>query len=90
MKNKHFKLGVWGWWQGGNLGDNWIKNIMKKAFPFAKCIPTSILKFNGFDFIICGISSGFIFPVPTSNNVPTIILTMLYKNPSPLIFTIAI
>ncbi len=63
MKNKHFKLGIWGWWQGGNLGDNWIKNIMKKAFPFARCIPTNILKFRGFDFIICGGGGLFIYDV---------------------------
>ena len=63
MKNRHFKLGIWGWWQGRNLGDNWIKNIMKKAFPFARCIPTSILDFKGFDFMICGGGGLFIYDV---------------------------
>tara|TARA_Y100000034_G_scaffold69476_2_gene83894 strand:+ start:729 stop:1637 length:909 start_codon:yes stop_codon:yes gene_type:complete len=56
VKNK--RIGVWGWWQGRNLGDNWILLSMKKAFG-EDIIPidTSVRNFitpNRFDFVICG------------------------------------
>lgn len=63
MRTKTFRLGIWGWWQGHNLGDNWIKNVMKRAFPFAECVPTNILKFRGYDFMICGGGGLFIYDV---------------------------
>lgn len=57
----NFKIGLWGWWQGNNLGDNWIKNIMLKQFPYAEPVPTNILELNEYDFIICGGGGLFIY-----------------------------
>lgn len=48
------KIAIWGWWQGHNLGDNWIKTTMKKIFPYAEFIKTSQCDFSEYDFVICG------------------------------------
>ncbi len=48
------RLAVWGWWQGHNLGDNWIKHILSKIFPEAEFIDTSVMNFDKYDFVICG------------------------------------
>lgn len=70
----NFKLGIWGWWQGQNLGDQWIKETMKKIFPTASFINTDE-KLNGYDFLICGGGGLFIRDIPhnltkISNKVP--------------------
>lgn len=61
--SKKARIGIWGWWQGGNLGDNWIKKILAEYFPFAELIPTSTVDFSGYDFIICGGGGLFIYDV---------------------------
>lgn len=48
------KIAIWGWWQGRNLGDNWIKKTMKKIFPYADFIKTSQFDFSEYDFVVCG------------------------------------
>lgn len=57
------KFGIWGWWQGNNLGDNWIKRTLRTFFPSADFIETSIHNFEGYDFIICGGGGLFIYDV---------------------------
>lgn len=58
------KLYIWGWWQGNNLGDNWIKLTLSKIFPYATFIDTSVTEFpNQDDFIICGGGGLFIYDV---------------------------
>lgn len=57
------KIGIWGWWQGNNLGDNWIKSTLMKFFPYAECIPTSVQEFIDYDFVICGGGGLFIYDV---------------------------
>lgn len=49
-------IAIWGWWQGKNLGDNWIKEVMAKSFEDAIFIDTntSIKNFRNYKFIICG------------------------------------
>lgn len=49
------KIGVWGWWEQKNLGDNWILATMFKIFG-GDIIPvvSSTRDFSGFDFMICG------------------------------------
>lgn len=60
---KRFHLGVWGWWQGNNLGDNWIRHIMSEAFPMAKMIDTTVQNFDKFDMVICGGGGLFLYDV---------------------------
>ena len=48
------KIAIWGWWQGNNLGDNWIKDVLNMIFPFAKFIDTRVTDFKEYDFVICG------------------------------------
>lgn len=50
--NNH--LYIWGWWQGKNLGDNWIKKVLAQLFPTARFIDTSVQKFEKNSFVICG------------------------------------
>lgn len=57
------KIGIWGWWQGNNLGDNWIKDVLSKQFKHADFLPTSVRDFSGYDFIICGGGGLFIYDV---------------------------
>jgi hypothetical protein len=49
------KIGVWGWWNQRNVGDNWILANMFGIFG-KKIIPVrdSVTDFSGFDFMICG------------------------------------
>lgn len=61
MKRK--KLGIWGWWQGNNLGDNWIKKVLLYIFPSAEFIDTSVQSFKEFNFVICGGGGLFVFDV---------------------------
>ena len=70
------RIGIWGWWQGKNLGDNWILSSMKKMFG-EECIPldTSILNFNNLnlDFVICGGGGLFVNDIPEPwNNISNI------------------
>ncbi len=51
-KNKP-KLAIWGWWQGKNLGDNWIRSIWLERFPEADYIDTGVLDFKPYRFVIC-------------------------------------
>jgi hypothetical protein len=48
------QLAVWGWWQGNNLGDNWIKKSMSEHFKNAVFIDTNTNCFQDFGFVICG------------------------------------
>lgn len=51
------KIFVWGWWQGNNLGDNWILDSMKMIFENAIPIDTSVTDFSFVgdrDIVICG------------------------------------
>lgn len=57
------KVAIWGWWQGNNLGDNWIKATLKKFFPNAEFVPTSVQKLSEYDFVICGGGGLFIYDV---------------------------
>lgn len=61
MKKKH--LYIWGWWQGNNLGDNWIKKILSKLFPSAEFLDTSVQKFKRGSFVICGGGGLFVYDV---------------------------
>ena len=61
MKSK--RLGIWGWWQGNNLGDNWIKKVLRSLFPNAEFIDTSVQKFPNYEFVICGGGGLFIYDV---------------------------
>jgi polysaccharide pyruvyl transferase WcaK-like protein len=48
------KVAIWGWWQGENLGDNWIKECMIKHFSDSVFIDTHYSFFQDFAFVICG------------------------------------
>ena len=63
IKKAKKRIGIWGWWQGNNLGDNWIKRILADAFPFAELVPSSVVDFSGYDFMICGGGGLFIYDV---------------------------
>lgn len=55
------RLAVWGWWQGRNLGDNWIKRTVAELFPEAEFIDTRVTDFSAYDFVICGGGGLFIY-----------------------------
>ena len=57
------QLYIWGWWQGNNLGDNWIKRTLGYFFPEAEFIDTSVQKFEKNSFVICGGGGLFIYDV---------------------------
>jgi len=48
------KLAIWGWWQGNNMGDNWIKLTHKHFFPQADFIDTTITDFSNYNFVLIG------------------------------------
>lgn len=48
------KLAIWGWWQGKNLGDNWIMQTNKMLFPNAVFIDTMFQDINDFGFVLIG------------------------------------
>lgn len=56
-------LYVWGWWQGHNLGDNWIKKTISNIFPKAIFVETTVKQFENNSFIICGGGGLFIYDV---------------------------
>ena len=58
-------LYIWGWWQGNNLGDNWIKKTLSKVFPYAKFIDTTVTASlpDKDNFVICGGGGLFIYDV---------------------------
>lgn len=56
-------LFIWGWWQGNNLGDNWIKRVLGQFFPEADFVDTSVQKFPKNSFVICGGGGLFIYDV---------------------------
>lgn len=60
-----FRLGIWGWWQGKNLGDQWIKETLKMYFPNASFLPTNS-KIKDVDFLICGGGGLFFSEIPYS------------------------
>ena len=62
-KKMDAKIYIWGWWQGNNLGDNWIKNVLKQFFPEASFVDTSVQKFPKNSFVICGGGGLFIYDV---------------------------
>ncbi len=51
---KKNKLAVWGWWQGNNLGDNWIKQINQEQFPHADFVDTDFMDINSYGFVLIG------------------------------------
>lgn len=57
-------IAVWGWWQGQNLGDQWIKKVMNKIFPDADFVDTSFKNFRKYKFIVCGGGGLFVDDVP--------------------------
>lgn len=57
------KLYIWGWWQGNNLGDNWIRKVLKTLFPEAHFVDTSVKKFEKNSFVICGGGGLFVHDV---------------------------
>lgn len=60
MNNKLF---IWGWWQGNNLGDNWIKRTLAQLFPTAQFVDTTVRKFEKNSFVICGGGGLFVYDV---------------------------
>jgi glycosyltransferase involved in cell wall biosynthesis len=72
------KVAIWGWWQGKNLGDNWIKKTLAGFFPDAVFIDTCEHNFERYDFIICGGGGLFIRGViPPWNRSPRVPFGML-------------
>ena len=57
------RLYIWGWWQGNNLGDNWIKKVLSDIFPEAEFLDTSVQRFAKNSFVICGGGGLFIYDV---------------------------
>ena len=57
------KLYIWGWWQGNNLGDNWIKKTLATIFPEAIFIDTGVQEFEEDSFVVCGGGGLFIYDV---------------------------
>ncbi len=57
------RIYIWGWWQGNNLGDNWIKKTLHNCFPQAEFIDSSVQKFEKGSFVICGGGGLFIYDV---------------------------
>jgi len=57
------RLAIWGWWQGRNLGDNWIRHVMSDIFPSAVFIDTTVKDFSDYAFVICGGGGIFIYGV---------------------------
>lgn len=57
------RIVIWGWWQGKNLGDNWIKKILEREFPQAEFIDTSVQTVGEYDYIIIGGGGLFIYDV---------------------------
>lgn len=55
------RLAIWGWWQGCNLGDNWIKHTLANLFPEPEFIDTRVGDFSMYDFVICGGGGLFIY-----------------------------
>lgn len=47
-------LAVWGWWQGENLGDNWIRASLSSVFPSADFVDTGLRKLSPYRFVLCG------------------------------------
>lgn len=48
------RLAIWGWWQGHNLGDKWIKRTLSGLFPEAAFIDTETKNYSNYGFVICG------------------------------------
>lgn len=67
MNNKLF---IWGWWQGHNLGDNWIRKTLESLFPEATFVDTTVKKFEKGSFVICGGGGLFIYDVIAPWNHP--------------------
>ena len=57
------RVAIWGWWQGKNLGDNWIKRTLFNVFPNFEFIDTTVKDFSPYDFIICGGGGLYIYDV---------------------------
>lgn len=63
------KVGIWGWWQGKNLGDNWIIETLLSIFPNSEAIDTNTKEFDKDMFIICGGGGLFIRDVISPWNI---------------------
>lgn len=68
--SKNKKLFIWGWWQGHNLGDNWIRKTLESLFPEATFVDTTVKKFEKGSFVICGGGGLFIYDVIAPWNCP--------------------
>ena len=67
------KIAIWGWWQGNNLGDNWIKDTLLMHIPNSYPLDTSISDFSEYDFVICGGGGLFIRNIISPwNSLPNI------------------
>ena len=64
------KVAIWGWWQGRNLGDNWIKKTLREFFRGAIFINTTQRDFQKYTFVICGGGGLFIRDVIAPWNGP--------------------
>lgn len=73
------RVAIWGWWQGKNLGDNWIKRTLSNIFPDYEMIDTSVKDFTPYDFVICGGGGLYIYDViePWRSHTPEIPFGML-------------
>lgn len=64
-------LAIWGWWQGNNLGDNWIKKTLAGLFPNAVFIDTDTKDLSPYKFVICGGGGLFVTEItPPWNRLP--------------------
>lgn len=63
MYRNKLRVGIWGWWEGKNLGDNWIKRTMDAVFPNIEYRTIYENDFSNLDFIICGGGGLFLFDV---------------------------
>ena len=72
-------VAIWGWWQGKNLGDNWINRTLREVFPNYEFIDTSVMDFSPYDFVICGGGGLYIYDViePWRSHTPPIPYGML-------------
>jgi hypothetical protein len=52
--SRKFKIAVWGWTQGQNLGDDWISQSIQRRFPGIIPITTEIEDFSIYNFVIIG------------------------------------
>lgn len=72
-------VAIWGWWQGKNLGDNWIKRTLSEVFLGYEFIDTTVTDFSPYHFVICGGGGLYIYDViePWRSHTPQVPYGML-------------